>query len=204
MRFCDDSYTPSFITTIGIDFKIRTIELDGKRVKLQIWDTAGQERFRTITTGKPCPFVHAALLIGAAYYRGAMGILLVYDVTDERSFNNIRNWIHNTDQYASEGVNKILVGNKCDMAEKRVVEKERGEALAAEYGMKHIETSAKARINVEEAFTILAKDIKTRLIDGATDGPDRNRNVRLEGGSAMERARNTCCGGLAVQDPSSH
>ena len=73
LRFSEDSFTPSFITTIGIDFKIRTIDLDGKRVKLQIWDTAGQERFRTITT---------------AYYRGAMGILLVYDVTDERSFNS--------------------------------------------------------------------------------------------------------------------
>lgn len=73
LRFSEDSFTPSFITTIGIDFKIRTIELDGKKVKLQIWDTAGQERFRTITT---------------AYYRGAMGILLVYDVTDERSFNS--------------------------------------------------------------------------------------------------------------------
>jgi len=73
LRFSEDSFTPSFITTIGIDFKIRTIELDGKRVKLQIWDTAGQERFRTITT---------------AYYRGAMGILLCYDVTDERSFES--------------------------------------------------------------------------------------------------------------------
>lgn len=74
LRFSEDSFTPSFITTIGIDFKIRTIELDGKRVKLQIWDTAGQERFRTITT---------------AYYRGAMGILLVYDVTDQRSFESM-------------------------------------------------------------------------------------------------------------------
>ncbi|KAJ8538363.1 hypothetical protein K7X08_014903 [Anisodus acutangulus] len=74
LRFSDGSFTTSFITTIGIDFKIRTIELDGKRIKLQIWDTAGQERFRTITT---------------AYYRGAMGILLVYDVTDESSFNRV-------------------------------------------------------------------------------------------------------------------
>lgn len=73
LRFSEDSFTPSFITTIGIDFKIRTIDLDGKRVKLQIWDTAGQERFRTITT---------------AYYRGAMGILLVYDVTDRKSFDS--------------------------------------------------------------------------------------------------------------------
>lgn len=87
LRFSDDSFTPSFITTIGIDFKIRTITLDGKRIKLQIWDTAGQERFRTITT---------------AYYRGAMGILLVYDVTDEKSFGNIRNWVKNIEQHASE------------------------------------------------------------------------------------------------------
>ncbi|KAL4341336.1 hypothetical protein GQ457_08G012770 [Hibiscus cannabinus] len=100
LRFSDGSFTTSFITTIGIDFKIRTVELDGKRIKLQIWDTAGQERFRTITT---------------AYYRGAMGILLVYDVTDESSFNNIRNWIRNIEQHASDNVNKILVGNKADM-----------------------------------------------------------------------------------------
>jgi len=107
LRFSDDSFTPSFITTIGIDFKIRTIDLDGKRIKLQIWDTAGQERFRTITT---------------AYYRGAMGILLVYDVTDEKSFGNIRNWIRNIEQHATESVNKILIGNKCDMVDKKVIE----------------------------------------------------------------------------------
>ncbi|KAL9296631.1 hypothetical protein ACSQ67_022527 [Phaseolus vulgaris] len=109
LRFSDGSFTTSFITTIGIDFKIRTIELDGKRIKLQIWDTAGQERFRTITT---------------AYYRGAMGILLVYDVTDEASFsskvlNYIRNWIRNIEQHASDNVNKILVGNKADMDESK-------------------------------------------------------------------------------------
>ncbi|KAK9760953.1 GTP-binding protein, partial [Basidiobolus ranarum] len=104
LRFCDDSFTPSFITTIGIDFKIRTIDLDGKRIKLQIWDTAGQERFRTITT---------------AYYRGAMGIIVVFDVTDERSFNNVRNWIKNVEQHANEGVSKILIGNKCDIEDKK-------------------------------------------------------------------------------------
>ncbi|KAI9601909.1 hypothetical protein KEM48_001197 [Puccinia striiformis f. sp. tritici PST-130] len=89
LRFCDDAYTPSFITTIGIV------------------DTAGQERFRTITT---------------AYYRGAMGILLVYDVTDEKSFENIRNWHANIDQHASEGVNKILIGNKSDSVDKKIVQ----------------------------------------------------------------------------------
>ncbi|KAK4193860.1 ATP synthase regulation protein NCA2-domain-containing protein [Podospora australis] len=146
----EDSFTPSFITTIGIDFKIRTIELDGKRVKLQIWDTAGQERFRTITT---------------AYYRGAMGILLVYDVTDERSFNNIRTWFANVEQHATEGVNKILIGNKCDWEEKRVVSTERGQALADELGIPFLEVSAKTNENIEKAFYSLAADIKKRIID---------------------------------------
>ncbi|XP_078445145.1 ras-related protein RAB1BV isoform X1 [Wolffia australiana] len=154
LRFSDGSFTTSFITTIGIDFKIRTIELDGKRIKLQIWDTAGQERFRTITT---------------AYYRGAMGILLVYDVTDESSFNNIRNWIRNIEQHASDNVNKILVGNKADMDEsKRAVPTSRGQALADEYGIKFFETSAKTNLNVEEVFFSVARDIKQRLVESDT------------------------------------
>ncbi|KAF2236115.1 NCA2-domain-containing protein [Viridothelium virens] len=149
-KWIEDSFTPSFITTIGIDFKIRTIELDGKRVKLQIWDTAGQERFRTITT---------------AYYRGAMGILLVYDVTDQRSFDNIRTWFSNVEQHATEGVNKILIGNKCDWEEKRAVSTEQGQALADELGIPFMEVSAKSNINVDKAFYSLAADIKKRIID---------------------------------------
>ena len=90
----------------GIDFKIRTIELDGKKIKLQIWDTAGQERFRTITT---------------AYYRGAMGIMLVYDITNEKSFENIKNWIRNIEEHASADVEKMILGNKCDMNDRRQV-----------------------------------------------------------------------------------
>ena len=149
LRFSDDQFTPSFITTIGIDFKIKTIELDGKRIKLQIWDTAGQERFRTITT---------------AYYRGAMGILLVYDVTDEQSYQNIRNWIRNIEQHAADNVNKVLIGNKADMTFEKVVETSRGQALADEYGIKFFETSAKTNANVVESFTSIAVDIKSRLM----------------------------------------
>ncbi|KAI8640953.1 GTP-binding protein ypt2 [Parasitella parasitica] len=179
LRFSDDSFTPSFITTIGIDFKIRTIELDGKRIKLQIWDTAGQERFRTITT---------------AYYRGAMGILLVYDTTDEKSFANVRNWFSNIEQHASEGVNKILIGNKCDIEDKRAITKEQGQALANELGITFIETSAKTNVGVEGAFFDLARDIKKRLIDTQQAQQTRPREeVRLAQSSPAKGDSSGCC-----------
>ncbi|KXN72065.1 ras-domain-containing protein [Conidiobolus coronatus NRRL 28638] len=179
LRFSDDSFTPSFITTIGIDFKIRTIDLDGKRIKLQIWDTAGQERFRTITT---------------AYYRGAMGILLVFDVTDERSFNNIRNWIRNIEQHASENVNRILIGNKCDMTDKKVITTEQGQALAEEFGIKYVETSAKSNIGVDDAFFSLARDIKKRIIDTqAEQKATQANNVQLDNNGNQQSSMGGCC-----------
>lgn len=164
-RFSEDAFNTTFISTIGeltcsvessvliplssgIDFKIRTIDLDGKKIKLQIWDTAGQERFRTITT---------------AYYRGAMGIMLVYDVTSEKSFDNIKNWIRNIEENASSDVEKMILGNKCDINDRRQVTKARGEQLAMEYDIKFMETSAKSSLNVEEAFFTLARDIKTKM-----------------------------------------
>ncbi|CAN6359830.1 unnamed protein product, partial [Urochloa humidicola] len=182
LRFSDGSFTTSFITTIGIDFKIRTIELDGKRIKLQIWDTAGQERFRTITT---------------AYYRGAMGILLVYDVTDESSFNNIRNWIRNIEQHASDNVNKILVGNKADMDEsKRAVPTAKGQALADEYGIKFFETSAKTNLNVEQVFFSIARDIKQRLAE--TDSKPEDKAIKInkpdQGSEPPAGQKSACCG----------
>lgn len=182
LRFSDDSFTTSFITTIGIDFKIRTVELDGKRVKLQIWDTAGQERFRTITT---------------AYYRGAMGILLVYDVTDETSFLNIRNWIKNIEQNASDNVNKVLIGNKADMNEsKRAVATARGQALADEFGIKFFETSAKTSMNVENVFLTIARDIQLRLADSSVKPEPSNINIHKDDGTdgrLPNDGRSTCC-----------
>ncbi|XP_006177259.1 ras-related protein Rab-13 isoform X1 [Camelus dromedarius] len=144
IRFAEDNFNNTYISTIGIDFKIRTVDIDGKKIKLQVWDTAGQERFKTITT---------------AYYRGAMGIILVYDITDEKSFENIQNWMKSIKENASAGVERLLLGNKCDMEAKRKVQKEQANKLAQEHGIRFFETSAKSSMNVDEAFSSLARDI---------------------------------------------
>ncbi|GAB5583927.1 ras-related protein Rab-13 isoform X1 [Prionailurus iriomotensis] len=193
IRFAEDNFNNTYISTIGIDFKIRTVDIEGKKIKLQVCslclqgchvemtlkqvphsvaeakflaggilssesrslcaapqtfrlfrDTAGQERFKTITT---------------AYYRGAMGIILVYDITDEKSFENIQNWMKSIKENASAGVQRLLLGNKCDMEAKRRVRKEQADQLAREHGIRFFETSAKSSTNVDEAFSSLARDI---------------------------------------------
>merc|ERR1711971_1188326 len=139
--------------------------------KLQIWDTAGQERFRTITS---------------SYYRGAHGIIVVYDVTDKESFNNVRHWMQEIDKYAADGVNKLLVGNKCDLSSKKVVSFDEAKELADSMGVQFMETSAKNAQNVEQAFVSMAGQIKSRL--------------RLRGGTATALGPSTkvnqsgCCG----------
>ena len=114
-RFSDDCFAATFITTIGVDFRIKTIDIRGERIKLQIWDTAGQERFHSITR---------------SYYRGAAGIMLVYDITDAKSFDQVDKWLSRIQEHAKEGVEKMILGNKCDLEKNRAISKDRGEALA--------------------------------------------------------------------------
>jgi len=144
LRFVEKTFQSSFISTIGIDFKMKTVDIDGQVVKLQIWDTAGQDRFRAITT---------------AYYRGAMGIVLVYDITEEQSFLNVRNWVTSIHEHGADNIVVVLVGNKCDMVDRRSISKERGREMADEYSMRFYEASAKNDINVKELFINLGKDI---------------------------------------------
>ena len=112
----------------------------------------------------PCHFGlridHLVMYIFPCCPRGAQGILLLYDITNEKSFDNIKTWIHNIEQHASEDVEKMILGNKCDMEEKRVISTEQGQKLAEEHGVEFMETSAKANINVEEAFVMIARKIK--------------------------------------------
>jgi len=159
LRFADNSWTETHISTIGVDFKIKTLEIDGKTVKLQIWDTAGQERFRTITS---------------SYYLGAQGIILVYDCTDRESFNNVKQWMGEIDRYACENVNKLLVANKCDLVDQRQVDTQTGKEFADAYEIPFIETSAKTSFNVDKCFIQMATSIKNRVSNqtgkGATSG----------------------------------
>jgi len=153
LRFADDTYTESHISTIGVDFKIRTIQLEGKTIKLQIWDTAGQERFRTITS---------------SYYRGAHGIIVVYDTTDSETFEHVKTWLHEIDRYASENVNKLLVGNKSDLTTKRQVDHDAAKEFADQVSIPFLETSAKNATNVEDAFMQMAAHIKKRMASAPT------------------------------------
>ena len=148
LRFSEDTFSDTYISTIGVDFKIQTLILGDKTVKLQVWDTAGQERFRTIT---------------ASYYRGAQGIIVMYDVTNQTSFDNIANWLDEIDRYAGEHVNRLIVGNKADLEDKRVVPTDVAAQYAEELGVTFLEASAKNSKNVSEAFISLAEEIKHRV-----------------------------------------
>ena len=150
LRFSDDNFfAESFISTIGVDFKIRTIEMGGNTVKLQLWDTTGQERFRTITS---------------SYYRGAQGILVIFDITNRSSFVNVKQWLGEVDRYASESVTKILVGNKGDLTDHVEVDFETAKELAESYDIPLIYgTSAKTGERVEEAFLTCTQKILSKL-----------------------------------------
>lgn len=177
LRYANGSFSSTFITTIGIDFKINTIKLDDKRIKLQIWDTAGQERFRTITK---------------SYFRGAQGILLVFDVTDRSTFNSVETWVEDIAQNADRHVNKILIGNKCDLEGSRVVKRSDAEALAERFKMPYFECSAKLNLSVDEAFRELARLVVQREArEGGPRDPSTATPVVKIGGGKTSRS---CCG----------
>ncbi|XP_047382615.1 ras-related protein Rab-12 isoform X2 [Sciurus carolinensis] len=148
-RFTDDTFCEACKSTVGVDFKIKTVELRGKKIRLQIWDTAGQERFNSITS---------------AYYRSAKGIILVYDITKKETFDDLPKWMKMIDKYASEDAELLLVGNKLDCETDREITRQQGEKFAQQItGMRFCEASAKDNFNVDEIFLKLVDDILKKM-----------------------------------------
>lgn len=153
LRYVDDTFNPEFQTTIGVDFKISTFQLNGKVIKLQLWDTAGQDRFKNIV---------------ASYYRGAHGIMLTFDITNLTSFQNITRWYDEAQNYLQKSVPKLLIGNKSDLASQRTVKIEEAKALADRLGVEYVETSAKNSQNVKLAFESLSRSILNNAPSSST------------------------------------
>lgn len=148
-RFCDDAFTASYVSTIGLDFKFRYVRKQGKMVRLQLWDTAGQERFRTITS---------------SYYRGAQGIVIVYDSTDQKSFKNVKYWLDEIDKHVGrDKVVLMLLASKSDLTEQQLVATAQGHKFANEIGI-HLfqEVSSKTSAGVELAFDTLVDECLKR------------------------------------------
>ncbi|XP_033628087.1 ras-related protein Rab-35-like [Asterias rubens] len=178
LRFADNTFSGTYITTIGVDFKIRTIDLNGERVKLQIWDTAGQERFRTITS---------------TYYRGTHGVIVVYDVTSAETFVNVKRWLHEIEQNC-DVVSRILVGNKNDCPERKVVLTEDATNFAEQMGIQLFETSAKENINVEEMFNAITELVLKQKKENAAKqtAQDNSQTVKLNGRKG-NKSKSGCC-----------
>ncbi len=179
LRYVDSVWNDAFVPTIGVDFKVKTLTINEKKVKMQIWDTAGQERFRTVV---------------ATYFRGAHGILLLYDVTNKDSFKNLESWLIEIEKNAKEKVLKILIGNKCDLTDDREISTEEGKAFALRNGMEFMETSAKMNTNVTEAFETLGKLMIEFNSKGNQAAQKNNDNKNLKAGSGKNlKTKKGCC-----------
>nr|XP_043632923.1 ras-related protein Rab2BV-like [Erigeron canadensis] len=181
-RFTRNEFCLESKSTIGVEFATRTLQVEGKTVKAQIWDTAGQERYRAITS---------------AYYRGAVGALLVYDITKKQSFDNILRWLRELRDHADSNIVLMLAGNKCDLSHLRGVSENDAKALAEKEGLSFLETSALDAHNVEKAFQTILLDIyhvvsKKALAaqEAASFVPTKGTTIKVENNDSKGFA---CC-----------
>ena len=172
MQYTENTFQEIHMSTIGLDYKLKNVQLDENKIyKLQIWDTAGQDRFRSIAKN---------------YYKGAHGIILLYDVTEKKTFENVRNWIKQIKEEVNDNVCIILVGNKIDMEGKRVVSTEEGEKMAEEYELMFFECSAKTGENIDEAFNELVK----KTVENYSKLTD---NIQLKKNKKKNKDKKGCC-----------
>ena len=173
-RFVENKFLKNHLATIGIDFKTKNLTINNQEIKLKIWDIAGQERFRNITT---------------QYYKGADGIVLVYDVTDEGSFEKIKDWMEQIATNTEKGeIGLVLVGNKCDIEPRNITE-DQGNKMAEELKIKYFETSALTGQGIKEAFEYLTRDIMKKR--GVGDGS--GENIDLSKTQKKNQKGNGCC-----------
>ena len=170
VRFSDDVFVENYVTTIGVDFRFKTMIVKNKIAKIQIWDTAGQERYRSITT---------------AYYRGAAAIIICCDSTNKESFYNINNWIEEISKYTDKDVDKLVLMNKCDLVQERQIDKNEIAKFEKESGLKIMEVSAKTGNGIDKAFEYIIE----KLID--KNEKKNNNTMTLQGGSLINKQG--CC-----------
>ena len=181
LRYTEDTFNSSLVSSIGVDFKVKKKIIDGKIIRIQIvrnlkniivtqWDTAGHEKFRAITT---------------SYYRGANAIIIVFDLTEQKSFLHVTEWLKHIEKYAKENVLKFLVGNKIDLNDKRVIKKEEASKFAEEHNLPYIETSAKEGVNIDELFD---KSLDKFLV--GINFKNDDKNIKLE---EINKGQAGCC-----------
>ena len=180
LSFMDKSWNETFVPTIGVDFKIKTINVNNMNIKYQVWDTAGQERFRTIIS---------------SYYKGAHGILLVYDITLKESFESLNDWLNEIKKNTSKNIVKVLIGNKIDLNDKRVISFDEAKEFADNNSMKYIETSAKTSTNVDQAFGLIGVELM-KSFKGNEEKNTNKKNVVLSNSEAVtdnKQIKKGCC-----------
>ncbi|VDK64560.1 unnamed protein product [Onchocerca ochengi] len=191
LRFAENSFRQDHITTLGVDFKLKTIKLGRDKIRLELWDTAGMERYRTIYN---------------SYYHSAHGVMCVYDLTDERSFDNLRNyWLKEIRMHAPSNAVLMLIGNKADLEDKRMVNFERAERLASQLGVSLYEVSAKTGINCDDAFYNLAAAMRDRLLvssmhSDSEDSDHLGSAFHVDGVTLLDKKSSflpSCCSSVA-------
>ena len=192
-RYVKGEFSNEYMITIGMDFLTCNLELDNKIFKLRLWDTAGSEKFRSVTRG---------------YYSNTCYALIVYDITDDSSFNSVKQWIEDVQSFANKGTNLVLVGNKVDLNNKRKISKEEGQNLATEYGMDFYESSALTGENINDIFEGICQKVNQQIDEGKIDLNDPsngisisevegnikiNKNLNVKNTNIAQTHKKSCC-----------
>ena len=180
-KYIKDQFNITSKSTIGVEFGTKILELENKKIKAQIWDTAGQERYKSITS---------------AYYKGAKGAFIVYDITNKSTFESVDKWIKDLNSYGDKNLTMLLIGNKSDLEDKRIINKEEGEEKAKSFELGFIETSAYNGDNIDQAFDIMLKEVLKRYIvenDVNNDEFEGGTGNNIELVKKNETKKKKCC-----------